>query len=175
MYGEEADKPRNRLAVTAGARCHDASIPRDPAGRSPEFRARCLGMHVRPVVVRGRFADRRLSVFVIVSALPICGRHKLIHALGRARHDARRRGVRYRASDPAEGAGEADAESCQQEKPPYSRDHRVSAGVAIGEQRTGTRVASGSITVPNKTTGRALARGMQIEGSGHNTNVSPTP
>ena len=35
---------------------------------------------------------------------------------------------------------------------------------SLGAQRIETRVASGSITVPDKVVGRAVARSMQIEG-----------
>jgi hypothetical protein len=70
MYGEDGNRRRNGLAVTAGARCNDASIPRDPAGRPPELRPRCLSLHIRPMGIRSRFADRRLSVFVIVGPCP---------------------------------------------------------------------------------------------------------
>ena len=69
-YGEEGDGSRNGLAATAGDGCNDASIPRDPAGRPPEPRPRYLSLHIRPVGIRSRFADRRLSVFVIEGALP---------------------------------------------------------------------------------------------------------
>ena len=72
-YGEDGDGPRNGLAATAGGGCNDASIPRDPAGRPPEPRPRYLSLHIRPVGIRSRFADRRLSVFVIEGACPIRG------------------------------------------------------------------------------------------------------
>jgi hypothetical protein len=44
-----------------------------------------------------------------------------------------------------------------------------------GTQRIETRVASGLITLPDKAIGRAVARGIKIEDSVHNTNVSPRP
>jgi len=53
-----------------GCGCNDASIPRDPAGRPPEPRPRCISLHIRPVGIRSRFADRRLFIFVIEGALP---------------------------------------------------------------------------------------------------------
>jgi hypothetical protein len=40
------------------------SIPRDPAG-PPYPRPRCLSLHIRPLGICSRFADRGLSVFVI--------------------------------------------------------------------------------------------------------------
>ena len=46
---------------------------------------------------------------------------------------------------------------------------------SLGAQRLETRVASGSITVPDKVVGRAVARSMQIGDSGHNTKLSPRP
>src|SRR5258706_16448283 len=70
-YGVEGDAlskdcqfSRNRLAATAGGGCNDGSIPRDPAG-PPQLRPRCLSLHIRPLGICSRFADRRLSVFVI--------------------------------------------------------------------------------------------------------------
>jgi hypothetical protein len=61
-YGEETDGPRNGLAATAGGGCNDASISRGLAGRPPESRPHCLSLHIRPVGIRSRFADWRLSV-----------------------------------------------------------------------------------------------------------------
>ena len=77
-YGKERYRPRNGPAATARGGCNDASIPRDPAGRPPEPRPRYLSLHIRPVGIRSRFADRRLSVFVIEGALPQRGRHKFL-------------------------------------------------------------------------------------------------
>jgi hypothetical protein len=56
------DVPSN--CCETGSGCNGGSIPRDPAG-SPYSRPRCLSMHLRPLGIRSRFADRGLSVFVI--------------------------------------------------------------------------------------------------------------
>jgi hypothetical protein len=94
-----------------GCGCNDASIPRDPAGRPPEPRPRYLNLHIRPVGIRSRFADRRLSVFVIEGALPTYAAAINYSAPNRrAMHDARTGRGRRRLSDQQcrEGAGEAD-------------------------------------------------------------------
>jgi hypothetical protein len=54
----------NGLAATAGGGRNDGSIPRDPAG-PPYPRPRYLSLHIRPLGICSRFADRGLSVFVI--------------------------------------------------------------------------------------------------------------
>jgi hypothetical protein len=88
-----------------GCGCNDASIPRDPAGRPPEPRPRYLNLHIRLVGIRSRFADRRLSVFVIEGALPTYAAAINYSAPSRrAMHDARAgRGgaVGYRISNAA--------------------------------------------------------------------------
>ena len=62
---------RNGLAATAGDGCNDGSIPRDPAGRGlPYPPPRYLMLHIRPLGICSRFADRGLSVFVI-EGLPL--------------------------------------------------------------------------------------------------------
>jgi hypothetical protein len=48
----------------AGGGCNDGSIRRDPAG-PPQPRPRCLSLHIRPLGICSRFADRGLFVFVI--------------------------------------------------------------------------------------------------------------
>jgi hypothetical protein len=49
--------------------CNGGSIPRDPAGL-PYSRPRCLSLHIRPLGICSRFADRGLSVFMI-EGLPV--------------------------------------------------------------------------------------------------------
>jgi hypothetical protein len=62
---------RNGLAATAGDGCNDGSIPRDPAGRGlPYPPPRYLMLHIRPLGICSRFADRDLSVFVIEGLAP---------------------------------------------------------------------------------------------------------
>jgi hypothetical protein len=48
-----------------GSGCNDGSIPRDDSAGPPYSRPRCLGLHIAPLGVCRRFADRSLSVFVI--------------------------------------------------------------------------------------------------------------
>jgi hypothetical protein len=51
--------------ATAGGG-YNGSILRDPAGCGPpQPRPPCLSLHIRPLGIFSRFADRRLSVFVI--------------------------------------------------------------------------------------------------------------
>ena len=62
---------RNGLAATAGDGCNDGSIPRDPAGSGlPDPPPRYLMLHIRPLGICSRFADRDLSVFVIEGLAP---------------------------------------------------------------------------------------------------------
>jgi hypothetical protein len=57
--------PHQQL-LRRGSGCNDGSVPRDqPAGRPPYSRPRCLSLHIRPLGICSRFADRGLSVFVI--------------------------------------------------------------------------------------------------------------
>src|SRR3954452_13626679 len=59
---------------------------------------------------------------------------------------------------------------------PRSKSMRITRSQpSSGAQRIETRIASGLITLPDKAIGRAVARGIKIEDSGHNTNVSPRP
>jgi len=56
-----------RTPITAqGGGGYDGSILRDPAGCGPpQPRPPCLSLHISPLGIFSRFADRRLSVFVI--------------------------------------------------------------------------------------------------------------
>jgi hypothetical protein len=62
-------KGRPQQLLRRGSSCNDGSIPRDRAGL-PYSRPRCLSLHIRPLGICSRFADRGLSVFVIES-LPV--------------------------------------------------------------------------------------------------------
>jgi hypothetical protein len=57
-------KGRPQQLLQRGSGCHDGSIPRYPAGRLPYSRPRCLSLHIRPLGICSRFADRGLSAFV---------------------------------------------------------------------------------------------------------------
>jgi hypothetical protein len=48
---------------------NDGSIPRDDPAGSPYSRPRCLSLHIGPLGVCSRLADRRISVFVIAGLL----------------------------------------------------------------------------------------------------------
>lgn len=67
LGGRDAARPQRTAPANAvqGDGCNDGSIPRDPAG-PPYSRPHCLGLHVRPLGICSRFADRGLSVFVIM-------------------------------------------------------------------------------------------------------------
>jgi hypothetical protein len=59
-----ANKGRLKQLLRRGNGCNDGSIPREPAG--PAYsRPHCLSLHIRPLGICSRFADRGLSVFVI--------------------------------------------------------------------------------------------------------------
>ena len=65
VWGRRSRGPRHGASGHRRGGCNDPSIPRDPAGRPPQPRPRCLSLHTRPVGIRSRFVDRHLSVFVI--------------------------------------------------------------------------------------------------------------
>jgi hypothetical protein len=67
IQAERASGSMARTPVTATAGGgYDGSILRDPAGCGPpQPRPPCLSLHIRPLGIFSRFADRRLSVFVI--------------------------------------------------------------------------------------------------------------
>jgi hypothetical protein len=56
------DGPSN--CCERGSGCNDRSIPRGDAARPPYSRPHCLGLHIRPLGICRRFADRGPSVLV---------------------------------------------------------------------------------------------------------------
>src|ERR1700693_5675367 len=61
-----ANSPVTGQRPPQGTGCNDGSIPRIPAGPGPAYaRPHYLSLHIRPLFICSRFADRGLSVFVI--------------------------------------------------------------------------------------------------------------
>jgi hypothetical protein len=66
-----ANSPLTDWRPPQGDGCNDGSIPRDPAGAGPPYPPPgCLSLHIRPLGICSRFADRGLPVFVI-EGLPL--------------------------------------------------------------------------------------------------------
>jgi hypothetical protein len=65
LMGSGDGEPTTKIVLAPSeASCNGGSIPREPAG-PPYPRPHCLRLHIRPLGVCSRFADRGLSVLVI--------------------------------------------------------------------------------------------------------------